>query len=173
MIIDNDKRSIVIAGPPCSGKTSTGRLLAVRIDLPFFDLDECIEESASESIPDIFLNHGEGEFRRLESETLHSLLSSFGRIVLAVGGGCLLDPGNLLIANERGILITLSASNNVLILRNRLQEGSRPLARSESQFLKLLKLRQQHYMSLPNIIDTSNLTPEETVDMIMGPGLTL
>ncbi|MCD4700385.1 MAG: shikimate kinase AroK [Candidatus Aegiribacteria sp.] len=158
---------IFIAGPPCSSKSTTGKLLALKLDLPFHDLDTRIEEAASMSIPFIFNRFGEEGFRRLESEALDSLLSTGTRIILALGGGCLLTESNLFDVRKKGIIITLTASNDVLLKRRRLQKGNRPLVMSDRAFVELLKKRNEHYDSLPNQIDTSLITPEETVLEIM------
>ncbi|NOQ21681.1 MAG: AAA family ATPase [Candidatus Aegiribacteria sp.] len=154
---------IFIAGPPCSGKSTTGKLLALKLGLPFHDLDTLIEEAAAMSIPCIFSRLGEEEFRRLESDTLDSLLSTDERIVLALGGGCLLENSNLPAVRNKGILITLTASNDVLLKRKKIQKGNRPLAMNDKAFIELLKKRNEHYNSLPNRIDTSGITPEEAV----------
>ncbi len=167
----NKNGMIFIAGPPCSGKSTTGKLLAMKLDLPFHDLDTRIEETASMSIPNIFRRLGEKEFRRLESESLDSLLSADERIILALGGGCLLIDSNLSAVKKKGIIITLTATNDVLLKRRRLQKGSRPLAMNDRKFIELLNSRDEHYHSLPNKIDTSLITPEETVRILLESDL--
>ena len=170
----NENGFIFITGPPCSGKSTTGRLLALKLGLHFHDLDTLIEEAASMSIPAIFSRFEEEEFRRLESEALNSLLSTDERIVLALGGGCLLENSNLLAVRKKGILITLTASDDVLLNRRRIQKGNRPLATNDRAFIELLKRRNEHYNSLPNRIDTSGITLEDTVleiINILGSGL--
>ncbi|MCK4807851.1 MAG: shikimate kinase [Candidatus Aegiribacteria sp.] len=174
MKTDNGTVSISIAGPPCSGKSTMGKLLAIKLGLPFFDLDTRIEEVASMSIHSIFSRFGEEEFRRLESEALDYILSTDGRIILALGGGCLLKKDNLIAVRKKGIIITLAASNDVLLKRRELQKDNRPLAMNDRAFIELLKSRNEHYNSLPNLIDTSDITPEETVleiIKILGSGL--
>ncbi len=166
----NQTVSIAIAGPPCSGKSTIGELLAIKLDLPFHDLDTCIEETASMSILDIFSRLGEEEFRRRESEALDALLSTDERIILALGGGCLLEKSNLRTVSKKAIIITLTASYDVLLERRRLQEGNRPLAMNDRSFVELLKKRNEHYSSLPNRIDTSLITPEEIIERILGAG---
>ena len=166
--------SIFIAGPPCSGKSATGKFLALRLGLPFHDLDAFIEKTALMSITDIFSRFNEIEFRRLESESLNSLLSTPERIVLALGGGCLVEKSNLIAVMKKGIIITLTASDDILLERRRFQKGNRPLATNDKAFIELLKKRREHYNSLPNRIDTSEITPAETIleiINILGSGL--
>ena len=159
----NRNGSIFIAGPPCSGKSTTGKLLGIQLGLPFHDLDTLIEEKASMSISRIFSSFDEEEFRRLESEALISLLSTDERSILALGGGSLLEKSNLLAVRNNGIIITLAAPDDVLLKRRLSQKGNRPLASNNRVFIELLKERREHYNSLPNRIDTSGITPAETV----------
>ena len=164
----NRNGSIFVTGPPCSGKSTTGKLLAMQLGLPFHDLDTLIEKNASMSISRIFSRFEEEEFRRLESEALNSLLSTDERFVLALGGGCLLDNSNLLAIRNKGVIITLTASDDILLERRMSQKGNRPLASNDMAFIELLKKRREHYNSLPNRIDTSAITPEETVIKIIS-----
>ncbi|MEN8209346.1 MAG: shikimate kinase [Candidatus Fermentibacteria bacterium] len=164
----NKDRSIFISGPPCSGKSTAGKLLALELCLPFHDLDSLIEERSSMSIPDIFRELGENEFRALEAEALYSILSAPEMIILALGGGCLLEKSNLIAVRKQGIIITLTASDEILLERRNSQKDDRPLAPNDTAFIELLKLRDKHYNSLPNRIDTSDITPAETVIEIIS-----
>ena len=153
--------SIFIAGPPCSGKSSTGNILSTMLELPFYDLDTVIESFAGTRISEIFRTAGEEYFRELESDCLERLLKKNERMILALGGGCLLREENFLSVTERGILFTLTASAETLQRRREQQNGKRPLAFDETTLRKLLSARKKHYDSLPNRIDTTNLTPVE------------
>lgn len=168
---ENKNVSIFLAGPPCSGKSSTGQVLSSMLGLPFYDLDKLIEKIAALSIPEIFDQLGEQEFRRLESEVLHSLFKTGEKMIAALGGGCLLKESNLLSVSENGIIVTLTASDEILLERCKLQIGYRPLAATDKAFIELLKRRKEHYDSLPNHIDTSYTTPEQTAFEIVNLGL--
>ena len=85
-------RSIVLVGMPGCGKSSVGRRLAPRLDLPFVDADEEIESAAGKPITDIFKDHGEPYFRDGERKVIARLLGA-GPQVLATGGGALHDRG--------------------------------------------------------------------------------
>jgi shikimate kinase len=81
---------VVLIGPPGSGKSTVGRLLAHRIDMPFVDTDLLIATDAGKPISDIFVDDGEPAFRAIERRiVLEALRSSEG--VLALGGGAILD----------------------------------------------------------------------------------
>jgi shikimate kinase len=75
-----------------AGKTTIGRLLAVKLGLPFADSDQVIEEQAGRPIPRIFVEDGEPAFRHLEHEVIAGLLAG-PDAVLALGGGAASHPG--------------------------------------------------------------------------------
>ena len=80
------QRSVVLVGMMGAGKSTVGRRLAVRLNLPFVDADTEIEAAAGMSIPDIFQTHGEPHFRDGEARVIARLLDN-GPHVLATGGG--------------------------------------------------------------------------------------
>lgn len=82
----------VIVGAPGAGKTSVGRRVAERLQVPFADSDALIEERAGKPVSDIFLSDGEPEFRRMEREVIASALVDFAG-VLSLGGGAIMDAG--------------------------------------------------------------------------------
>lgn len=81
----------VLVGPPGAGKTTIGRKLARRLELPFLDADHLIEEAEGRSIPEIFASDGEPAFRRIEERIIGEALTSFDG-VLSLGGGAVLSP---------------------------------------------------------------------------------
>lgn len=82
---------VVLVGPPGSGKTTVGRLLARRWDLSFRDTDEDVVATAGKPISDIFVDDGEAAFRTLERAAVAAALAEHDG-VLALGGGAVLDP---------------------------------------------------------------------------------
>jgi len=158
---------VFIAGPPCSGKTGSGRHLAVLLHVPFIDLDERIQASAGMSVPEIFGRMGECGFRRLETLELEAVASMEGGFVTALGGGCLLSERNMRLVTASGILLSLTAEEEVLVERWMGQKGERPLSLTEPAFRKLLRRRGTHYSSMPMQVDTSSISPEETARLLM------
>ncbi|HBF98926.1 MAG TPA: shikimate kinase, partial [Alphaproteobacteria bacterium] len=79
-------RVIVLVGLMGAGKTTVGRRLANRLDIPFVDADAEIEAAAGMTIPEIFAQHGEQHFREGERKVIARLLQQNGG-VLATGGG--------------------------------------------------------------------------------------
>lgn len=154
---------VVLAGPPLSGKTTVGSVLADRLGVPFVDIDELVRDRAGLSIPEIFDRLGEESFRRMEAELLRETLLAESAVV-AVGGGCLLSPTNLELAADRAVVVTLLADDEAILARWR--EGDRPLATSRPELAELLSRRREHYLSLPNPFSTNGLTPEEVAERI-------
>ena len=97
---------LILIGLPASGKTTAGRLLAQRLDMPFLDCDEAIEATAVCSVSDIFARRGEAYFRELEHRTLETLCRKEG-CVIATGGGAVLREDNRLLLQRSGTVFWL------------------------------------------------------------------
>lgn len=83
---------VVLVGPPGSGKTAVGRDVAAALGVEFRDTDHDVEAAAGTSVSDLFVTHGEPEFRRLEREAVRAALQTHPG-VLALGGGAVTDTG--------------------------------------------------------------------------------
>lgn len=120
-------RRIVLTGFMGAGKTSVGRMLAELLGWEFLDLDTHLEARAETSIPNLFSQHGEAHFRRLESSALANALSR-SNVVLALGGGTPEALTNrLLLEQTPGTLVVfLDAPFAVLFDRCMLQSFSSP-----------------------------------------------
>ena len=92
--------TLILSGLPMSGKTTIGKLLAEKLQLPFLDTDRLIEESyvamtgMNCSCRQIFFEKGEPFFRDLEKEQIKALQGDHARVI-ALGGGVLIDPDNV------------------------------------------------------------------------------
>jgi shikimate kinase len=84
-------RSIVLIGPPGSGKSTVGRLLSESLSLPWLDTDSMVEVQAARPISEIFVDEGEPYFRELESVAVAQALSS-GPALVSLGGGAVMTP---------------------------------------------------------------------------------
>jgi shikimate kinase len=152
---------VFVAGPPFSGKSSAGAVLAGLLGIPFADLDRLVEKASGSTVHEIFRDRGERAFRELETLCLREAAAREGSFVLAVGGGTLLDPGNLDLVLHGGILVTLWARSDILASRMSRGGTARPLSMDGASLLQLLGAREEHYLSLPNRIDTSDLEVQE------------
>ncbi|HLF01601.1 MAG TPA: shikimate kinase, partial [Anaerolineales bacterium] len=98
--------NIVLYGPPGVGKTTVGKALAEKMGREFIDSDPLIENLAGRSIPHIFSQLGEAEFRRLETKVCAELAARQGAII-ALGGGALMNPGNRAAMERSGLVVCL------------------------------------------------------------------
>ena len=101
--------NIFLIGPMGSGKTAVGKQVAKILRLPFIDSDREIEIRTGADIPLIFEREGEAGFRKREHETIADLTTRVG-VVLATGGGAVLDPDNRRALAERGWVVYLETS---------------------------------------------------------------
>jgi 3-dehydroquinate synthase len=170
-MMDNSKLNpknpeiIFLYGPPGSGKSSTGPVIANSLSLPFIDLDQYIEARYEKSIPAIFHEEGESGFRAREREAFTDCVK-MGSSVMALGGGALLDPEIRVQAEENGHVFCLNADHDVLLHRLANSLGTRPLITDpdKSQGLMLMKLlenRKEHYASFKNQINTTRFSIDE------------
>jgi len=117
--------NLVLVGPMGAGKSALGRRLAERLSLPFADLDDDIEAATGAAIPVIFECEGEAGFRARERAALDSRLAGEG-LVLATGGGAVLDAGNRQRLRERGFVVWLRSAVETQVERLA-RCGRRPL----------------------------------------------
>jgi shikimate kinase len=120
------RRSIVLVGMMGVGKSSIGRRLAARLNLPFVDADGEIEKAAGMSIADIFARHGEADFRSGEARVIARLLEG-GPQVLATGGGAIMNADTRAAIKAKGVSVWLSAELDVLMRRISKRKNERPL----------------------------------------------
>lgn len=118
-------RSLVFVGMMGAGKTTLGRRVAARLDLPFADLDQEIEKAAALSVAEIFARHGETHFRDGERRVVVRLLGQ-GPQVLATGGGAFMNAETRAAIAAHGVSVWIEADPTVLFQRIR-HKPTRPL----------------------------------------------
>jgi len=161
-------RHLYLVGNMGSGKTTVGRLVAQRLQLPFYDLDQQIEQATGQTIANLFAQRGEQAFRELECDMLTQTIF-VPRGVIATGGGVVLNERNRRLIRHRGWVIYLRASPETLW--QRLQHTTdRPLLRTESPsetLQAIAQAREPLYQEADWVIDTDTLCPEEVADAIV------
>ena len=100
---------LFICGMMGSGKTTVGRLLAKRLELPFIDTDRWIQGITQQTIAELFKEKGEVYFRQLEFDAISELTRNT-RTVISLGGGSLSQPESLSLVHQLGLLIYLDSS---------------------------------------------------------------
>jgi len=160
--------NIYLVGLMGAGKTSVGRLLARRLHKAFVDSDHEIEARTGVKIPVIFEIEGEDGFRRRESSVVQDLARQTD-IVLATGGGAVIDPQNRAALHSTGTVIYLRAAPTELYFRTR-HDRNRPLLRTSDPLAKLeelLRIRDPFYRDCAHlIVDTGNQAIRSLVSRI-------
>jgi len=156
-------RGIVLIGLMGAGKSSVGRRLAKRLDLPFSDADQEIEKAADCTIEEIFARHGEAAFRAGERRVIGRLLDGPPQ-VLATGGGAFMDRETRAAISEKGISIWLRADLDVLLERV-LRRDNRPLLKQgdPEQILRRLMAERDPVYAQADLTATSGQGPHEDV----------
>ena len=149
--------SIFLIGPMGAGKTTIGRRLAQALRWAFFDSDQEIEQHAGATIPLIFELEGETGFRIREKAVITEL-TQHPTIVLATGGGAILDPDNRRCLAGRGFVVYLYASVDEQLRRTR-HDNHRPLLQTAdpgARLEALFAVRDPLYRDTADLIITSD-----------------
>jgi len=158
-------QNIILTGFMGSGKSTVGKLLAEQLGYEFIDTDQLIEKKEGMSIPDIFRERGEAAFRALE-RLVAKELGGKSSLVIATGGGLMLDDENAGILQKTGRVFCLVASPEEILRRiSKNPEGDRPLLQADDpgkRVVELLQKRQEGYGQYQQII-TSGKTVVQVV----------
>lgn len=159
---------ISLVGLPGSGKSTVGRQLARRLQLPFVDTDHHVERHIGMSIREFFAREGEDRFRDLESDMLAELSTRAG--VLSTGGGAVLRPANRELLRQRTQVVYLKATPEDLMRRLR-HDTQRPLLQVADPLQKLRDLyaaRDPLYREVAHFtVDTGRPSVATLVNMIV------
>lgn len=153
----NTPRNIFLVGPMGAGKSTAGRHLAKSLNKTFFDSDVEIERTTGVSISLIFELEGESGFRQRERVIINQLTQRTN-IILATGGGAVLDQDNRTHLATRGFIVYLHAPIDLLVKRTS-QEKKRPLLQNVNPKQKLemiMREREPLYRKIADIVITTN-----------------
>ncbi|MFC4160210.1 shikimate kinase AroK [Chitinimonas lacunae] len=160
--------NLFLVGLMGAGKTTIGRSLARLTDKEFHDSDHEIEARTGVRVPVIFDIEGETGFRQRECEVIRDLASR-PDIVLATGGGAVLNPDNRKVLAEHGLVLYLRASVDELYQRTR-QDRNRPLLQIADPRARLAELYEQRdplYREIADlVIDTSRQSVQHLAQQI-------
>ncbi len=162
-------KTLVLVGLMGAGKSSVGRRLAARLNLPFVDADQEIEAAAGMTIEEIFERHGEPAFRDGERRVIARLLDNPIQ-VLATGGGAFMDERTRALIRERALSIWLHAELDELV-RRVARRTDRPLLKGGDPRTVLERLMAERYpvYALADVTVPSSIgSADETVDRILA-----
>lgn len=163
------ERNIILIGFMGTGKSAIGQRLAQRLGMTFVDTDNEIEALTGMSIDQIFRKHGEKRFRS-EEKLLAAKLARQKGLVIACGGGIVLNPDNIRALSESGIVIRLEASAQDIYRRVMRKRRHRPLIRRDltlEGLQEMIKAREEYYQCADFTVDTSARGIEDLVQAII------
>jgi len=164
------KSNIALIGFMGAGKTAVGRALAEKLGKKFIEMDSLIEQKAGKSIPEIFQQDGEIAFREIEIEVVKEV-SRGKNLVIACGGGVVLNKINIDRLREESIIVYLTASPRAVLKRISNDAEVRPLLKVDnpsSTIRELLRFRKPFYERAADIkVATSNLDINSVVEQIV------
>ncbi len=145
--------NIYLIGPMGSGKSAVGRQLARELRLDFRDSDQDIEDRTGVDIAFIFEKEGEAGFRRRETQVIAEL-TQLDNIVLATGGGSILDPENRRRLASRGTVVYLRASVDQQLARTRRGKERPLLAKGDRRTVlsELMAVREPLYQEIADLV---------------------
>ena len=155
---------VYLVGFMGAGKTTVARALARRLDWRAEDIDDRIERRERRDIPSIFRQEGEPYFRALERQELLSLLNERG-VVVATGGGTVVEQANRELMLRDGAVVWLDASFDTVLTRVPL-DGRRPLAADRIELERLYNQRLPAYQQAHVRIDAERGAVDELAEQI-------
>jgi shikimate kinase len=158
---------LVLVGLPGAGKSTVGALVAAQLGVPFVDLDAEIERETGMSIAAIFESRGEAAFRALERETTAQFVNA--RVVLAVGGGWMVEAGNRALLQPGCQVVHLRVEPHSALARIGPSRAARPLLAGQDPAAALVDLarrRASAYAQADSEVDTEGLAPQQVADAV-------
>ena len=162
-------KQIILIGPPGAGKSSIGKNLAKKLEQPFCDTDQLIEEQSGKSIAEIFIDSGEAQFREIEKAVVLQVLQDRTGVI-ALGGGSVLDDDVQAKLQRMSDVVFLDVSISNAAPRVGFNRD-RPLlvGNPRQQWIALMEKRRPIYEKLAKItISTDNKKVNEVVSELIG-----
>ncbi len=157
--------NIYLIGMPGCGKSTIGKIISEKLGLKHIDADEYLENKYSQSIPDIFKNFGEDDFRNKESIVIKEL-SKKTNIIVSTGGGVVVRKENKAEMKKSGVVVFINTTPQN-ILANSSLEG-RPLLSDKNRIYDLYNKRIALYNDFADIIIDNNSSIEAAAQKIIN-----
>jgi len=164
-------RRIALIGLRGGGKSTLGRMLAARLDLPFIELDREIERRSGASLSEIFEMFGQETFRRAEREALEGVLRQHRAFVMATSGSIVTEPETLELLLSSCFTVWVRAAPEEHMKRVMEQGDMRPMAHSSramEDLVAILKSREPLYAKAAAELVTTGKTPEQTLAELLA-----
>ena len=161
-----DRRRIALIGLRGGGKSTLGRMLAERLDVPFIELDREIERRSGANLSEIFDMFGQETFRRAEREALDDILRRHPHFVIATSGSIVTEPGTLELLLASCFTVWVRAEPEEHMKRVMAQGDMRPMAnnaRAMEDLVSILKSREPLYAKAEAVLATTGKTPEQNL----------
>ena len=168
----NDR--IALVGLRGAGKSTLGKKIAERLEVPFLELDRIVEQQNGMSLGELFEMFGQETFHRSERAALEAILAKYPSFVLATGGGIVAEPATYELLLTFCLTVWVRASPEEHMQRVMKQGDLRPMANSAAamdDLLAILRSREPLYSKADILLDTANKTPRQSLDelyMLLG-----
>lgn len=163
-------KNIVLTGFMGTGKSSVGMKLAERLNREFVDMDREIEKLTGMTVSELFRRYGEVRFRS-EENLMAKKLANHRNLVIATGGGVILDQSNIEVLRTNGFIICLTAHPEEIFQRVSRKKGTRPLLKKNltvADIVAMLEERQAMYEDADFMMQTSGRSIDAVVDDIVS-----
>lgn len=161
---------IVLVGLPGAGKSTVGAIVAKELGWEFVDLDVVIATKAGKSVAEIFVSERESGFRQREREATKGLVGR-SKMVLAPGGGWVMDRSNLASLGPGSLTVYLEVSPEVAASRLAALPGSRPLLAGldpAGSLRDLFERREATYLQSDHKVTVDSITPAAAASLIVA-----
>jgi shikimate kinase len=163
-------RHLVLVGLMGAGKTTVGERCAQRLGRPFLDTDDLVQTLAGRPVAELFATDGEAVFRTLERQAVADACQSPAPLVIACGGGAVLDPTSRRQLHTSGFVVWLRARPGVLAERVDADPVERPLLAAGvlPTLTRLAETRAPVYEVVADVtVATDDRTPDEVTDSVL------
>ena len=163
-------RRIALIGLRGAGKSTLGAALADRLEMPFLELDQLIEQESGLNLSLIFDFHGQSGFRQFERKCLEDVIQRYSRFVIATGGSLVSEPGTFERLLSSCFTVWVKASPEEHMQRVMAQGDMRPMSDNRdamSDLQRILAEREALYNKADVQVDTAGRTPEDSLEMLI------